>query len=56
MRALAEALMVEHYDPAYAKSRAAVSGCTATQVRTETLDAEGLARAAVGIEAALAGL
>ncbi|WP_373354936.1 tRNA 2-selenouridine(34) synthase MnmH [Pseudoroseicyclus sp. CXY001] len=53
--ALAEALMVEHYDPAYAKSRAARDFVTLGEVAAGTLDGPGLEAAADEIERLLDG-
>ena len=50
---LSAALMVEHYDPAYARSRAAHEPVFSAHVEAETLDADGLARAADEISAAM---
>ncbi|MCZ4259269.1 tRNA 2-selenouridine(34) synthase MnmH [Limimaricola sp. G21655-S1] len=50
---LSAALMVEHYDPAYARSRAAHAPVFAAHVEAGTLDAEGLTRAADAIAAAM---
>ncbi|MGR3465101.1 tRNA 2-selenouridine(34) synthase MnmH [Limimaricola sp.] len=50
---LSAALMVEHYDPAYARSRAAHDPQFAASVTARTLDADGLARAADSIAAAM---
>jgi len=43
---LSEALMTDHYDPAYAKSRQIEKREVLAEVRAEALDAPGLARAA----------
>ena len=50
---LSAALMVEHYDPAYARSRAAHDPQFAASVAARTLDADGLARAADSIAVAM---
>ncbi|WP_158968692.1 tRNA 2-selenouridine(34) synthase MnmH [Chachezhania sediminis] len=52
-RAFSEAMVVQHYDPAYDKSRKAVGARVAATVAAETLDDAGLETAAAGIEAAL---
>ncbi|NRB17182.1 MAG: tRNA 2-selenouridine(34) synthase MnmH [Rhodobacteraceae bacterium] len=44
--ALTEALMVQHYDPSYAKSRQTADARVLAEVQVAELDAEGLARAA----------
>jgi len=49
--ALAEALMRDHYDPAYAKSRAVHTPHVLGTVTAERLDEDGLARAAAEIAA-----
>ena len=54
--ALAAALMEEHYDPGYARSRAAHDRPMLGEVATETLDDTGIAQAAARIEAMLAAL
>ena len=41
MTDLAAALMADHYDPAYAKSRQKIGARTAATVTTDTLDAAG---------------
>ncbi|MGZ9812606.1 tRNA 2-selenouridine(34) synthase MnmH [Pseudoroseicyclus sp. H15] len=51
--ALAEALMVQHYDPAYAKSREARGLEVMGEVRAETLDEAGLEAAADAVERVL---
>ena len=50
---LSAALMIEHYDPAYARSRAAHDPQFAATVAAQSLDADGLARAAEEIAAAM---
>ncbi len=56
MEALAQALMVDHYDPAYAKSRERLSDVPLARCHAETLDADGLQRLADEIAAHLAQL
>ncbi|PYE84306.1 tRNA 2-selenouridine(34) synthase MnmH [Pseudoroseicyclus aestuarii] len=51
--ALAEALMVDHYDPSYSRSRAAHDRPLLAAVEAETLDAPGLERAADAVVQAL---
>ncbi len=51
--ALATALMVDHYDPAYAKSRATHDSETLAQVHVNTLDLSGQTEAAAAIAALL---
>jgi tRNA 2-selenouridine synthase len=53
---LTQALMRQHYDPAYDKSRKAIGAVAVARVRAASLDAPGLEAAAAGIEAAIAGL
>ncbi|NDU99548.1 tRNA 2-selenouridine(34) synthase MnmH [Pseudoroseicyclus tamaricis] len=53
---LAEALMVQHYDPAYAKSRAAREFETLGTVRAKRLDEAGLEAAADAVERVLDGV
>lgn len=53
---LTRALMEQHYDLAYAKSRRAIGARCIGTVRADTLDAAGLDGAAAGIEAKLATL
>ncbi|EBA13617.1 tRNA 2-selenouridine(34) synthase MnmH [Roseobacter sp. CCS2] len=50
---LSQALMVDHYDPAYAKSRRIDEREVLTEVAVETLDNDGQERAADGIAAAV---
>ncbi len=52
---LTRALMVEHYDPAYAKSRKAIGAEVLARVTAERLDAAGLEAVAAEIEAVVAG-
>ncbi|NVK15716.1 MAG: tRNA 2-selenouridine(34) synthase MnmH [Rhodobacteraceae bacterium] len=54
--ALTEALMVEHYDPAYRKSRAAIGAEVAATVEADALDEEGLNAAAVQVAEVMSGL
>jgi tRNA 2-selenouridine synthase len=56
MTELAAALMAEHYDPSYAKSRQKIGAMTAATVTTETLDAIGLDTAADRLAEAIARL
>jgi tRNA 2-selenouridine synthase len=51
--ALTRALMEQHYDPAYDKSRKAIGAIPVACVVAQSLDAAGLAQAATQIEAAL---
>lgn len=51
---LTRSLMLDHYDPAYEKSRRAIGAFTAAEVTAPSLEAAGLEQAADGIEAALA--
>ena len=53
---LSAALMTEHYDPAYARSRAAHEPVFSAHVAANTLDAAGLERAADEIVAAMRGI
>ncbi len=53
MRALSAALMQQHYDPAYARSRAAHDPQLIASVAATTLDDAGLERAADAIAAAM---
>ena len=55
-RGLAEALMVEHYDPAYAKSRAVHAPEVVATVRAERLDAAGVEALAAQVEAVVSGM
>jgi tRNA 2-selenouridine synthase len=55
-RALAEALMVDHYDPAYGKSRAVHAPEVVATVRAERLDAAGVDAVAAQIEAVVSGM
>jgi len=52
---LTRALMVEHYDPAYAKSRKAIGAEVLARVTAESLEAAGLETVAAEIEAIVAG-
>ncbi|TDK48782.1 tRNA 2-selenouridine(34) synthase MnmH [Antarcticimicrobium luteum] len=52
---LTRALMAEHYDPAYAKSRKAIGAEVLARVTCESLDGPGLEAAAAEIEAAVEG-
>lgn len=54
--ALTEALMVEHYDPAYRKSRTAIGAKVAATVPADTLDDAGLDAAAAQVAEAMSGL
>ncbi|MFW8634169.1 tRNA 2-selenouridine(34) synthase MnmH [Cribrihabitans pelagius] len=53
---LTRALMEQHYDPAYRKSRAAAGAEVAAVVETDTLDDAGLGRAARQVAEAMARL
>ncbi|MAC80429.1 MAG: tRNA 2-selenouridine(34) synthase MnmH [Rhodobacteraceae bacterium] len=53
---LTEALMAQHYDPAYAKSRRAIGADPVAVVQADTLDASGIAATASKVEAVLDGL
>jgi len=55
-RELATALMVDHYDPAYAKSRRIDEREVLAEIRVETLDANGQERASDAVMTALAKL
>jgi len=50
---LAQALVLQHYDPAYARARKAQGGAVLETLKTETLDADALNRLADGIVEAL---
>ena len=50
---LSHALMVDHYDPSYAKSRRIDEREVLTEVSVDTLDDAGQERAADGIAAAV---
>ena len=52
-RALAAALMAQHYDPAYAKSRQSIGSRTLSSIVAETLDEAGLDAAADQLALAL---
>lgn len=52
-RGLTRALVNDHYDPAYAKSRRLIGAAAQTSVSAPRLDAEGLERVADGIERSL---
>lgn len=54
--ALTEALMVEHYDPAYRKSRTAIGAEVAATVPADTLDDAGLDAAAAQVAEVMSGL
>ena len=51
--ALTQALMAQHYDPAYAKSRKAIGGDPVALVQARALDAAGIEAVASDVEAAL---
>lgn len=51
--ALTRALMLDHYDPAYEKSRKSIGAQTLTVIEAPALDQAGLATTAARIEAAL---
>jgi tRNA 2-selenouridine synthase len=52
--ALTEALMLEHYDPAYRKSRAAIGAEVIATVQAATLEDDGLSAAAAQVAALMA--
>ncbi|WP_027259301.1 MULTISPECIES: tRNA 2-selenouridine(34) synthase MnmH [Leisingera] len=53
---LTEALMAEHYDPAYRKSRTAIGAVIAATVEADALDEAGLDAAAAQVAALMSGL
>ena len=55
-RGLTEALMAQHYDPAYAKSRRAIGGAPMARVQAKALDGPGIEALAGEVEAVLNGL
>ncbi|SLN33501.1 tRNA 2-selenouridine(34) synthase MnmH [Roseisalinus antarcticus] len=56
MTGLAAALMAQHYDPSYAKSRRSIGAETVAQIHAESLDPPGLETTADALARALAAL
>lgn len=52
----ADSLIADHYDPAYARSRARVGGNCVARVESDTLDAAGLDRLARGVAEAVSAM